>query len=217
MKGSGIQMKSEFLYEIIAGVYDLIDVIYFRNYENSPRKAVLENIESTDRILDLCTGTGTNAVCIARKYPLSRVVGVDLSKSMLRVAKRKAIKSEVQNATFYHMDATQMKCKSKRFDKVLLSLVLHEIEEPLAEAILEEAKRVLADDGEVIVTEWERSKNIGRRLLFMPIELLEPKPFKKFIKEDMHTYFERYGFEIKQYIHCDYSKVLVLRKKEVFK
>lgn len=206
-------MKLNFLYEVIAGVYDLLDVVYFRNYEKSPRKAVLDNIDSKDRILDLCTGTGTNAVRIAKQYPLSKVVGVDLSKAMLKVARGKAHKSNASNIVFYRMDATKMEFKSQCFDKVLLSLVLHETEEALAAAVLAEAKRVLKDEGELIVTEWERSKEFKKRLFFLPIELLEPRPFKKFITEDMNTYFAAHGFVVKAYIHCDYSRVLVLKKE----
>lgn len=48
-------MNLNFFYKIIAGVYDLIDVIYFQNYDRSPRKAVLESIDNQDKILDLCT------------------------------------------------------------------------------------------------------------------------------------------------------------------
>ena len=46
----------------MSGFYDLLDVIYFRKYETSPRKIVNESIKAEDKILDLCTGTGTNAV-----------------------------------------------------------------------------------------------------------------------------------------------------------
>lgn len=52
-------MKTNVFYKVIAGVYDLLDVVYFRNYEKSPRKAVIEAISPNDIILDLCTGTAT--------------------------------------------------------------------------------------------------------------------------------------------------------------
>lgn len=79
-------MKLNVIYRIIAGIYDWIDIIYFRNYERSPRKAVLELISGKEKILDLCTGTATNAIGIAKKRPNTQVVGVDLSESMLKVA-----------------------------------------------------------------------------------------------------------------------------------
>jgi ubiquinone/menaquinone biosynthesis C-methylase UbiE len=67
-------MNSKLFYKAMSSFYDLLDIIYFRDYENSPRKVVLESIGNTDTILDLCTGTATNAVNIAKCKPLSKVV-----------------------------------------------------------------------------------------------------------------------------------------------
>lgn len=62
------------------------------------------------------------------------------------------------------------------------------------------------------MTEWERPSKSSRRVLFAPVALLEPKPYKSFIKKDMYSYFEAYGLRVDEYVHCDYSRVLVLRK-----
>ena len=75
-------MKTNIFYKFIASVYDLLDVIYFRNYDRSPRKAVIEAISENDKILDLCTGTATNAMDISRAIPSSEIVGVDLSENI---------------------------------------------------------------------------------------------------------------------------------------
>lgn len=173
-------MDSKLFYKAMSGFYDLIDIVYFRDYENSPRKAVFESIGNTEKVLDLCTGTATNALKIAELKPLSEVIGIDLSKDMLKIAQGKAERSKVPNIKLYHMDATNMRFHDKFFDKILLSLVLHEVEEDLAGKILAEAKRVLKDDGEIIVTEWEKSRKLFCRAVFLPIEILEPKPFKSF-------------------------------------
>ena len=57
-------MNSKLFYKAISGFYDLIDVIYFRDYENSPRKVIFEAVDDTNGVLDLCTGTATNALKI---------------------------------------------------------------------------------------------------------------------------------------------------------
>ena len=67
-------MNSVLFYKLMSGFYDLLDVIYFRKYETSPRKVVNESIKPGDKILDLCTGTGTNAVNIA-KWVLFSITG----------------------------------------------------------------------------------------------------------------------------------------------
>lgn len=205
-------MKIEFIYKVIANVYDLIDAVYFRNYERSPRKAVIEEISENDEILDLCTGTATNAIGIAKARPKTKIVGIDLSGNMLKVARNKVKKAEVENIKLYEMDVTQMDFNSECFDKILISLVLHELDEELASKIITEAKRVLKNNGEIIITEWEPSEQFIKRLLFAPIHYLEPKSYRKFIKEDLYSYFIKFGLQVKKYKHCDYTKVISLRK-----
>ena len=199
-------------YKIISKGYDLLDVVYFIDFKKSPRKAVLDRIYENEKILDLCTGTATNAITIAKKKANTEIIGIDLSKDMLKVAQRKIRKTELKNIKLYQMDATHLKFKSNYFDKILISLVLHELDEELAAKIISEAKRVLKDSGEIIITEWEPSKQLSKRILFAPIHYLEPKTYRRFIKMDLYSYFEKYGLSIQKYIHCDYTKVIILKK-----
>ena len=152
-------MKSALFYKTVSGFYDLLDVIYFRKYDTSPRRVVNEAVKDNDKILDLCTGTGTNAVNIAKKNASVKIVGVDISNNMLAVAKSKLKKEKLLNIEFLLMDASDMSFENECFDKVLLSLVLHEMEEGLAAKIISEAIRVLKPNGEIIVAEWERSSS----------------------------------------------------------
>lgn len=57
-------------------------------------------------------------------------------------------------------------------------------------------------------------EQLEKRLLFAPIHYLEPKSYRKFIEEDMYEYFGKYGLEIRDYAHCDYTKVITLQKTE---
>ena len=66
-------MNSKVFYKIMAKFYDLLDVVYFRNYDRSPRKVVNDRIKENDKILDLCTGTATNAINIASHFPGTKV------------------------------------------------------------------------------------------------------------------------------------------------
>lgn len=207
-------MNSKLFYKVMSGFYDLLDVIYFRKYETSPRKVVFDTIGKKDNVLDLCTGTATNAIAIAKKNPNAKIVGVDLSKDMLVVAREKVNKENLANVRLYRMDATQMNFKDESFDKVLLSLVLHETDEELAKKIIKEAMRVMKPDGELVVTEWERSDNFIKKILFIPIEILEPKPYKTFVTKDHKKYFKEFGLEQVECKHCDYSKVMRLKKME---
>ena len=207
-------MSSICLYQIIAKVYDILDVTYFRNKDNSPRTAVLSRIQWNERILDLCTGTATNAINIASRRPGTEITGIDLSDKMLEVGRSKVSKKRISNVALERMDATDLSYGAGTFDVVLISLVLHELEDDLAGRLIREAKRVLKEDGRIIVTEWERPRKASQKVLFAPVAILEPKPYRSFIRKDMYRYFEEYGLKVEEYIHCDYSRVLVLKKEE---
>ena len=207
-------MSSIALYQAISKVYDLLDITYFRNKAHSPRKAVLERIGDEDHVLDLCTGTATNAINIAKAKPSTEITGIDLSDKMLEVGKAKVKKALLPNVSLKQMDATALEFKAASFDTVLISLVLHELDEELTGRLILEAKRVLKDNGRIIVTEWEKPEKSLRRALFAPVALLEPKPYRSFIKKDMYKFFAAFGLRVEEYVHCDYSRVMVLSKGE---
>ncbi len=205
-------MDMNLFYKIISKAYDLLEVIYFRSYERSPRKAVLDRIYENEKVLDLCTGTATNAITIAKQKANAKIVGIDSSKDMLRVAQNKIRKNGLKNIKLLQMDATHLKFKSNCFDKILISLVLHELDEEIVAKVITEANRVLKDSGEIIITEWEPSKQLSKRILFAPIHYLEPKTYHKFIKMNLYSYFEKYELSVQENIHCDYTKVVTLKK-----
>lgn len=205
-------MDTSWVYRAISRVYDLLDLVYFSSYETSPRKAVVERINDCDRVLDMCTGTAANAIAVAKRRPGANITGIDLSANMLKVAREKVEREELNNVSLYQMEAAQLRFESDSFDKVIISLVLHELDEELAAKLISEAKRVLRHSGEIIVTEWEPSKLFIKRLLFAPIHFIEPRTYRNLLKTELSSYFAKQGLSLREYIHCDYTKVLVLSK-----
>jgi demethylmenaquinone methyltransferase/2-methoxy-6-polyprenyl-1,4-benzoquinol methylase len=104
-------------------------------------------------ILDICTGTATNAIAVANRYKEARIIGIDISKEMLHIAKNKVQKLDLNNIKLYEMNATETTFKDNTFDVILISLVLHEVPEELAEKILKEAKRLLKPEGKLLIIE----------------------------------------------------------------
>lgn len=210
-------MESLFFYKGMAKVYDLLDVIYFRDKNHNPRIAVNDYIGPQDEmILDLCTGTAANAIAIAGRNRTATITGIDVSKEMLGIAEKKVKNSGFQNIHLDQMDATKMKFKDHTFNVILISLVLHEISEELADKILQEAKRVLKPGGKLLVIEWEKPQNPQnpcKKLLFYFIWKLEPKGFEDFLRLDMKDYFHRFGLQLYDIKHCDYTKVIDIRKE----
>jgi len=202
-------------YKFLSFLYDLIDVLYFNRKKHSPRTALLKIIpDESVRVLDVCTGTGSNSLVIAKNKAGAKITALDLSADMLKIADKKFNKANVGNIKTVDADACDTGFVNNSFDIILLSLVLHEIEENLRQAMLNEAKRVLNDNGRIIIIEWEQPKKLFQRMMFSLIKAMEPKGFKEFLYSDLTAYFQSFGLTIADKQSCDYSQVLTLLKNE---
>ena len=165
----------------------------------------------------MCCGIFTNGLSIARENKSNMVVGLDRSKAMLREAKRKIRKENLKNVKLLCRDATKTGIKGSSFDYIVIGLVLHECNPDLWEGILNEAHRLLKDDGLLVVLEWDKQNNLGRRIKFAPLYVAEiltnPKHFRQFYNSDKVEFFGRYGFNMLEKHECNYSSVMVMNKK----
>lgn len=208
-------MQPDNNYQFNAKVYDILDRTYFRKVATSPRTAVISVLgDGPLTILDMCTGTGANAFAIAGARSNAKVIGIDISAAMLQKAAAKFEQEKISNVKLIHMDAAKLEFLNEEFDVVLISLVLHEISPGLAEKLLGEARRVLKKAGKLIVVEWEEPVSRFKQIPFYLVKKTEPVGFEDFLKSEMDQYFSRFGFEMTQTIHCDYSKVMVLSKND---
>ena len=200
-------------YSCTAKGYDLIDVIYFTQKGNNPRSKIVELVPDKNlQVLDMCCGTMGNSIPLARQRNKIRLTGLDLSPEMLEIARGKIQENRLKNAEVLVGDAARTDFVSGSFDYIILGLVLHETEEPLAGKILREAHRLLRPEGKLLVLEWERPDSLLKRLIFFPNKISEPKPFRAFYKMDKVKYFEQNHFKTVGQFHCDYSCVYKLEK-----
>jgi ubiquinone/menaquinone biosynthesis C-methylase UbiE len=200
-------------YNLIAKIYDLGISIYFNKDETNPRNAVAKLVSGNDKsLLEVCAGTCANSIVIAKYNKDIQITATDRSGNMLDVARRNILNSNISNIDLKVMDATNLELEDKSFDVAVISLALHEMEETTQQTILLEIHRVLKDSGKFIVVEWDRPKTVGRKIKFAFMELIEPKSYKKLMKQDMDKYFGEVGFEIDDTVLCDYTKVYKLKK-----
>jgi ubiquinone/menaquinone biosynthesis C-methylase UbiE len=76
----------------------------------------------------------------------AKVIGIDFSRNMLKIAKKR-----VKNAQFKEGDITKkFPFSDKTFDKIVCSLVVSHIKN--IPPVLKEMKRVLKDDGFIVLT-----------------------------------------------------------------
>lgn len=205
------------VYSFMSACYDLLDKIWFSDKGKNPRDIIEKLIPNqASTVLDMCCGTFSNGLPIAKKNPNNKVIGIDRSGAMLNEARKKVRKAELKNVELLCKDATQTGFKNESFDYIIIGLVLHECNEILWKRILSEAYRLLKSDGRLIILEWDKQRAVSRKIKFAPIYVLEMlgnlKYFKELYYSDKSSFFEKYRFQMMEQYECNYTVVMSMKK-----
>jgi ubiquinone/menaquinone biosynthesis C-methylase UbiE len=136
-------------FDLVEGVPDILGV-------SSLRRCLLQR--ASERVLEVAVGTGKNL----RYYPACcRISGVDVSREMLSVARKRAAKLSMY-VSFSLADAEALPFPDKSFDTVVSSLTTCTFSNPVA--ALKEMARVCRMNGKVLLLEHGRSNHewLGR-------------------------------------------------------
>jgi len=106
------------------------------------------------RVLDVGTGPGFVPIEIAKTNPDLEVIGVDISREMIRIAKKNAQKERI-HVEFKQMSAYDLKFEDEYFDLVISVGAIHHFNKPLD--FFNEAFRVLKRNGELWIYDIVRN------------------------------------------------------------
>jgi ubiquinone/menaquinone biosynthesis C-methylase UbiE len=127
------------------------------NYDGSLVRgveALLRGGSPVRSILDAGCGTGMFCIGLARRCDTWRVVGIDASPGMIRVARRQAAKRRLRNLSLSEGDVNALPYDDAGFDAVVAGGLFPNLNDP--EPPLREFARVLAPGGRVVVVEFDR-------------------------------------------------------------
>ena len=104
------------------------------------------NIKPHENVLEVGVGTGLNLM----NYPTDcNVIGIDISKNMLKSAQKLIKKKHWQNITLQKMDATDLQFENHSFDCVLGLLCVSASKDPIN--VMREMARVCSPKGRIII------------------------------------------------------------------
>jgi ubiquinone/menaquinone biosynthesis methyltransferase len=140
------------LFSTIADRYDLITRVlsYGQDARWKARLALLANVRSGERALDLACGTGDIALAVARRG--AQTVGLDITHRMLQLAVRRA--SPVK---FIAGDMANLPFRSGAFDLVTTGYGLRNV--PDLDAAIDEVARVLKPGGRLLSLDFNRPES----------------------------------------------------------
>lgn len=175
------------LFAKIAPRYDLINDLQSFGLHRHWKRRLLEltKLRPGERALDICCGTGDIAIRLADTG--AEVVGLDFSKPMLEVAKRRQNpESRIRNPTFLEGDAQNLPFDDFTFEVATVGYGLRNLAS--WERGLEEMWRVTKPGGRLLVLDFGKPDNaLWRNIYFAYLRWFVPL-FGKLFCGDSQTH-----------------------------
>ena len=175
-------------YDLFSEVYDFIIRLHSRDVEGSLRRFISEktNLSNGDRALDLCTGTGSVAIELAKQVgEKGMVIGLDFSRGMLEKAKKKALRLHLNQLHLVQANASKLPLRRSSFHGVTCSHAFYELKEEERAGAIHEVASILIHGGRFCLMEHAKPKRLFPRLLFyVRIFFLGAKDARKFLNEE---------------------------------
>lgn len=124
------------MFDRIAPSYDRLNHLLSLGIDRLWRRSAVRHAAGCrpERLLDVATGTGDQAIALARKIKGCRVVGVDISEGMLEVARRKIDRAGLGERVELRAGCAEALPvgAEERFDAVTVSFGVRNFDDPAA-------------------------------------------------------------------------------------
>ncbi len=154
------------IFDEVAEHYDWLNTLFSLGIHKLWRKKLAEQLHDTEYNLDIATGTAEVAIEIAKKYPAARTVGVDPSMNMLQIAESKIKDLDLKGKIALVSAAGEnLPFAEKQFNSATIAFgIRNTVDYKLS---LREIRRVLREDGKLLVLEFAIPKNPIFKPLYM--------------------------------------------------
>ncbi len=155
----------------------------------------LLELEGHENVLDIGCGDGRITAEIAAKIPEGRILGIDNSIEMIKLAQRTFHFEEYHNLKFQHIDARDMDFNNE-FDRIFSNAALHWVKDH--QPILRGMKKALKIKGRIVLQMGGKG-NAGEIIdIFDDLRLLEK----------WKTYFKDFEFPYGFFDAVEYEEML---------
>ena len=132
-------------------------------------------------------------VSTIRRQPQSAVVGLDITESMVKIAKERY--GGLRNLIFLQRDVTKPWEYQNYFDGIFTSFALHELPEKKRLGALEHSFQALKERGRMVIVDFNpQVSGKGKTILFAFFKLFE-RDNLNFFSFDQNELLKRVGFK----------------------
>jgi ubiquinone/menaquinone biosynthesis C-methylase UbiE len=139
-------------------------------------------INDYSKVLEIGPGPGWITILLTQANPTLKIIGLEISEDMIRVANQNKNKERVGNKIeFIKGDAKNMNIfEDKSFDVVISSDSLHHWENPIK--VFDEIHRVLKDNGKVCIKDGRRDIGVAAKFVYNMAKLFISKTMSYYWK-----------------------------------
>lgn len=176
------------MFDNISHSYDFLNHFFSLGIDKLWRKKAIRMLRNFDpkEVLDVATGTGDFAFA-ALKLDVQKVVGIDISKGMLRIGREKISKrGENERMEFLEGDSEHMPFDVNTFDAVTVGFGVRNFQN--LKAGLSEIHRVLKPGGAIAVLEFSKPKRFPMKQLYFAYFRFIMPVIGKIVSKDAAAY-----------------------------
>ena len=152
-----------------------------------------------DRILEVACNRGVNLLALAKQYPKTTFIGIDVDKVAILEAQLEAMKNNLNNIEFIRADAFHLEFRENSFDYIINEAMLTMFSNKSKTKALSEYYRLLKPDGLLLthdillLNNYEKTKKQLSDAINVNVSPLS--------KEDWLSIFEETEFKTVNYMH----------------
>ena len=201
-------------YNIFSHFYDSFITMHSGSSRDETRKYLVDSatIHNTKdaKVLDICCGTGSVILAFAERYTDILAIGYDFSPGMLHKTKEKDVTGSV---TLVNGDAASLSFVDDCFDVVCCSHALYELKGETRTVALQEMRRVVKPQGQVLIMEHEvPEKPLVKMMFNLRMMMMGPTDSNEFVKQGLSPFTKIFSDVTLSHTPSGKSKLIVCRK-----
>ena len=155
------------MFNRIAPYYDFLNRLLSLGIDRSWRRKAIRQLEGQEvkMVLDVATGTADLALEVAKQLQPEKIIGIDISAEMLEIGRGKIRKKNLHPLIeLQEGDSENLPFADNTFDAVTVAFGVRNFEN--LEKGLQEIRRVLKPEGQLVILEFSRPHSFPFKQLF---------------------------------------------------